>query len=65
MEQWKSPRKIEEEVKAYKAKRFEDYMEMVDRGELTRELAITALREEMEHVQESEDVLRGTTASER
>lgn len=51
-EQWKSPRKIEEEVKEYRAKRFEDYMQMEDRGEITRELAITALREEIEHSDE-------------
>lgn len=48
-EQWKSPRKIEEEVSAYRQKRFEDYMQMEDRGEITRELAITALREEIEY----------------
>ena len=48
-EQWKSPRKIEEEVKAYRAKRFEDYMQMEDRGEITRELAIAALRQEIEY----------------
>lgn len=48
-EQWKSPRKVEEEVKEYRAKRFEDYMVLVDKGELTRELAITALREEIEY----------------
>lgn len=48
-EEWKSPRKIEEEVKEYRLKRFEDYMVMVDRGELTRELAFTALREEIQY----------------
>lgn len=48
-EQWKSPRKIEEEVKAYRAKRFEDYMQMEDRGEITRELAIAALRQGIEY----------------
>lgn len=58
-EQWKSPRKIEEEVKEYRAKRFEDYMQMVDRGELTRALAITALREEIQHSEEAETLLRG------
>lgn len=47
-EQWKSPRKIEEEVAEYRLKRFEDYMVMVDKGELTRELAFIALREEIE-----------------
>ena len=48
-EQWKSPRKIEEEVKEYRLKRFEDYMVMVDEGKLTRELAFTALREEIQY----------------
>jgi hypothetical protein len=45
--QWKSPRKIEEEVRAYRSKRFEDYMKMEDRGEIERSIAITALREEI------------------
>lgn len=58
-EQWKSPRKREEEVKEYRQKRFEDYMSMVDRGELTREIAITALREEIQFSDEATDVLRG------
>lgn len=48
-EQWKSPRKIEEEVKEYRLKRFEDYMQLVDKGELTRELAFIALREEIQY----------------
>lgn len=52
MEEWKSPRKIEEEVQEYRAKRFEDYMVMVDKGEITRELAFTALREEIEYSDE-------------
>ena len=59
MEDWKSPRKIEEEVKEYRLKRFEDYMQMVDRGELTREIAITALRQEIEYSELASDVLRG------
>lgn len=58
-EQWKSPRKIEEEVREYRAKRFEDYMVMVDEGKLTRALAITALREEIQHSEEAEAILRG------
>ena len=61
-EQWKSPRKIEEEVKQYRSKRFEDYMVMVDEGKLTRALAITALREEIEHSEEAEAILRGITS---
>jgi len=47
--EWKSPRKIEEEIKLYRLKRFEDYMRMVDRGELSRSLAIAALRDEIEY----------------
>ena len=58
-EEWKSPRKVEEEVREYKHKRFEDYMVMADEGKLTRALAITAFREELEHVEEAESVLRG------
>ena len=61
-EQWKSPRKIEEEVQEYRAKRFEDYMVMVDKGEITRELAFTALREEIEYSDEATLVLRGNTS---
>ena len=59
MEVWKSPRKVEEEIKEYRRKRFEKYMEMADRGEIPRKLAIQALREEDESgiwVPESEDV---------
>lgn len=48
-EAWRSPRKIEQEVNEYRAKRFEDYMQMVDRGELELALACTALREEIEY----------------
>lgn len=61
MEEWKSPRK-REEVKEYRLKRFEDYMQMVDRGELTRELAFTALREEIEY---SDEVTRLSTTLRR
>ncbi len=64
-EQWKSPRKIEEEVKEYRAKRFEDYMVMVDEGKLTRELAITALREEIQYSDEATDILRGVGGDKR
>ena len=59
MEEWKSPRKREEEVKEYRLKRFEDYMQMVDRGELTREIAFTALREEIQYSDEVSELLRG------
>ena len=44
---FKSPRKIEEEITAYKRERFEDYMCMVDRGEITQGLAIAALTDEL------------------
>lgn len=47
MSEYKSPRKIEEEIKQYRHRRFETYMQMVDRGELTRALAIAALRDEL------------------
>lgn len=43
---WKSPRKVEEEVKEYRRQRFETYMEMADRGEISLELAIQAFQEE-------------------
>ena len=45
---WKSPRKVAEEVRAYKHKRFEDYMLMEDDGLLERDVAISALRNEIE-----------------
>lgn len=48
-EVWKSPRKIQEELNEYCMKRFEDYMQMADRGEIERDLACVALREEIEH----------------
>lgn len=62
MEQWKSPRKREEEVKQYRSKRFEDYMVMADEGKLPRALAITAFREELQHCEEASMVLRGNSA---
>lgn len=46
---WESPRAIEAKVSAYRAKRFEDYMGRVDAGELTQELALVALREEIDY----------------
>ena len=58
MGEFMSPRALEAAEKAYRAKRFEDYMQMVDRGELTRELAITAFKEELEF----EDVPQEETA---
>lgn len=47
-EQWKSPRKVEEEIKQYQRNRFEAYMMMADDGVITRALGIAALRDEME-----------------
>lgn len=45
---FKSPRKVEEELKVYRNQRFESYMAMADRGELTRALAIAAFRDELD-----------------
>lgn len=45
---WKSPRKVEEELRDYQRNRFEAYMRMADDGVITRELGIAALRDEME-----------------
>lgn len=49
---WKSPRRIDEENRLYIRKRFESYMTMEERGELTRELALRALREEIAYAKE-------------
>lgn len=49
-ETWKSPRKVEEEVRQYKHERFERYMQMSDDGVLTRALAIAAFSEEIEGI---------------
>ncbi len=50
METWKSPRKVDEEVRQYKHDRFERYMQMADDGTLTRALAIAAFSEEIEGI---------------
>lgn len=63
-EEWKSPRKIEEEVRNYRLKRFEDYMVMADEGKLSRELAIKAFREELQYCEEASDVLRRNASQE-
>ncbi len=47
--EWKSPRKLEEEIKAYKAGRFEYYMKLADDGVLTEEEAMQACQEEFEN----------------
>jgi hypothetical protein len=49
METWKSPRQVDEDLRDYTRRRFELYMMMVERGELTQTLALTALREEIEY----------------
>ena len=51
-EEWKSPRKIEEEIKMYQRKRFEDYMEYVDMGIMSEEEAIASLRSELSEMSE-------------
>lgn len=47
-ETWKSPRRIEEEVKEYYHTRFEWYMQRVDNSEILLEDAITELKREIE-----------------
>ena len=47
MEEWKSPRKIEEEVRQYQRDRFEHYMTQEDLGLISRDMAIVALRSEI------------------
>jgi len=47
MEAWKSPRKIDEEIRQYKNDRFEKYLQMSDDNVLPRALAITAFKEEL------------------
>lgn len=48
MGEYMSPRAIAEAERQYRFKRFEDYMQMEDKGELTRALALTAFKEELE-----------------
>jgi hypothetical protein len=48
-EVWKSPRQIEKEVTDYKKRRFEYWWGEQDRGAISRNLALTALREEMNY----------------
>lgn len=47
--EWKSPRKVEEEIREYKARRFESYMQMEDDGKLSRAMAIAAFLDEMDN----------------
>lgn len=51
-EEWKSPRKVEEEVRNYKRERFEYHMTQADEGKITRELAIKALEQELSNIME-------------
>lgn len=53
--EWKSPRKVNEEIRDYKRARFEHWMTKEDNGELVREMAIAALRSEMENIEEVND----------
>lgn len=46
--EWRSPRRVEVELRNYQRARFEAYMRMEDDGTITRALAISALRDEME-----------------
>lgn len=47
--EWKSPRRVEEEVKAYRAKRFEYYMKLSDDGMMTEAEAIQACQDELDN----------------
>lgn len=49
-ETWKSPRKVDEEIRQYKHERFEKYMQMADDEVLTRALAIAAFTEEINDI---------------
>ena len=46
-EQWRSPRKIEEEIRIYRHERFESLMRQVDEGGMSLEVAINGLRAEI------------------
>lgn len=45
MSEWKSPRKVEEEIRDYRRNLFEILMAKVDRGEISRKMALKALRD--------------------
>ena len=49
-EVWKSPRKVEEEIRQYQRTRFETIMAQVDAGEITHQDAMTKIA--MENVVE-------------
>ncbi len=51
-EVWLSPRKVADQERAYIHKRFEDYMVMVDTGELDIDTALLALESEIAYSKE-------------
>lgn len=57
MENWKSPRKVEEEVRQYQRDRFEHYMTQEDLGLISRDMAIVALMSEIVSIVELEPKL--------
>ena len=46
---WKSPRKVEEEITLYKRERYEYYMTMADSGLMTPEDAALAYQDELDN----------------
>lgn len=46
--EWKSPRKVEEEITLYRRKRFEEYWQMCEIGLMTRLEMLEKLKEEEE-----------------
>ncbi len=44
--EWQSPRKIEEDIKLYRRKRFEEYWQRCEIGMMTRIEMLAALEEE-------------------
>lgn len=47
MEAWKSPRKVEEDIRNYRRKRFEHYWVSADMGVDSLAVALDALRKEL------------------
>lgn len=45
-EQWKSPRKVEEEIRQYLMQRFEYHYKRWENGEITREEMIQVMNDE-------------------
>lgn len=46
-ETWKSPRKVEEELRQYREERFESLMRQVEEGGMSIEVALNGLRTEI------------------